>query len=97
MVMESIIWSSMVRMIFCGLVWMLMYFLVKSQMVLFGYVWSCKALCSYAQFLCLFIEGLRSEIKVTKYTNRIKYNNSYVETLHYKMKQAEAEVVQAQV
>ena len=33
---------------------MLMYFLVRSQMVLFGYVWYCMALRSYAQFLCLF-------------------------------------------
>ena len=31
-----------------------MYLLVRSQMVLFGYVWSCMALRSYAQFLCLF-------------------------------------------
>ena len=35
---------------------MLMYFLVRSQMVLFGYVWSCMALHSYAQFLCLLLQ-----------------------------------------
>ena len=32
-----------------------MCFLLRSQMVLFGYVWLCMALRSYAQFLCVFI------------------------------------------
>ena len=43
--MYDLVWSCLVT--------MLMYFLVRSQMVLFGRVWSCMALRSYAQFLCL--------------------------------------------
>ena len=34
---------------------MLMYFVVRSQMVLFGYVWSCMVILSYAQFFVLVI------------------------------------------
>ena len=60
MVMESLIWSFMACMILCGLVWFsIVYyanvFPFRSQMVLFGYMWSCMALRSYAQFLCLFL------------------------------------------
>ena len=46
--MYDLVWSCLVT--------MLMYFLVRLQMVLFGRVWSCMALRSYAQFLCLLID-----------------------------------------
>ena len=56
-VLHSLEWYCMVCMILCGLVQftMLMYFLVGSKIVFVGYVWSCTALHSYAQFLCLLV------------------------------------------
>ena len=46
-------WICITLRTYAHVLFMLKYFLVRSQMVLFGYVWSCMALRSYAQFLCL--------------------------------------------
>ena len=60
MVMESLIWSFMVYIILCGLVWFSIVYYANvfpckvSYMVLCGYVWYCMVLRSYAQFLSLF-------------------------------------------
>ena len=56
-VMESLIWPPMVCMILCGRVLFSVVFYnnVGSQIVLYGYVWSCMALRSYAKFLSLFL------------------------------------------